>query len=656
MEPTREVFGNIASWMQVVFYVLVSIGITVPVWCLWRRSRLWRCGIPKEFEYNWRIWTKRLVTYVLFQKRVHRKSLGGILHVLLFSGFFVLSIGTTLLFIADRGPVHFHRGMYYLFYELTMDIFGVVFCIGCALALLRRTAFRSASLGHNSLDWVLLCLFFVICITGFFLEAFRLQYTNVEPGVARWSVIGWWLELAFSGITQPTAQALHLAMWWIHVGFIVSFFAMIPVTRFLHVFTGALNVALRPSRSAGTLAFVNMEDIVETGHIGVSTVNQFTQQQLLSLDACMECGRCQDVCPAYAANKPLSPMSVILNLKNLMSCESGRALHGNTILAETLWSCTMCQACVNECPVLIGHVDIISDLRRNLVGDGQITGPPAQALRRIGNQFNPYGQTQKERVAWAEGLDVPTVISNPEFEFLLWVGCVASFDPRAQKVAQATVQLLKQAGVNFAILGNEEKCAGDAARRIGDEFLFQELAKVNIDTLKGYNVKKIVTPCPHCYNTFKNEYSQLDGSFVVQHHSQLLAELILDGKIKTKNKLREKVTVHDPCYLARVNGDVVAQRTVVKESIDSNLFYEMPSHGKKTFCCGAGGGRMWFDEIPEQRVSWIRAKEAINTGAKVLATACPFCLNMMSDAIASVKGDDQIRVMDIAELLNESVK
>lgn len=656
MQPTREIFGNIAPWMQGIFYVLIFTGILVAIRLFWLRLRLWRRGIAKEFEKDWRIWLKRVVIYVFYQRRVHRKSLGGILHGLLFFGFIVLFIGTTLLFFADKGPVYFHRGMYYLFFELTMDVFGVVFGIGCVLALLRRIAARSASLGHTSRDWFLLGLLSGICITGFFLEAFRLQYTNVETGIARWSFIGWLLARSLHNtIAQPTAKLLHLSTWWLHVGFITLFFAVIPVTRFFHVITGTLNISLRPSRPGGALACVTMADVEESGHIGVSAVNHFTQQQLLSLDACMECGRCQDACPAYATNKPLSPKSVILDLKNLMGSGNGRTLHGDTIYAETLWACTMCQACVTECPVLIGHVDIISDLRRNLIGDGQITGPPAQALRRISNQFNPYGQTQKERVAWAEGLDVPTVISNPEFEYLLWVGCVASFDPRAQKVAQATVQLLNRAGLNFAILGNEEKCAGDAARRIGDEFLFQELAQVNIETLKGYNVQKIVTPCPHCYNTFKNEYSQLGGSFVVQHHSQLLAELILDGRIKTKNKSHEKVTVHDPCYLARVNGDVVAQRTVVKGSIESNVFCEMPRHGKNTFCCGAGGGRMWFEEIPEQRVSWIRAKEAINTGAKVLATACPFCLNMMSDAMASVKGGDQVRVMDIAELLNDTV-
>jgi Fe-S oxidoreductase/nitrate reductase gamma subunit len=656
MQPTREIFGNIAPWMQGIFYLLIIISVVILIWRFWLRLGLWRSGVAGEFERDWRVWLKRLVTYALYQKRVHRKSLGGILHVFLFSGFAVLFVGTTLLFIADKGPVYFHRGMYYLFYELTMDIFGVAFGIGCTLALLRRLAVKPASLGHNFLDWVLLSLLFTIFITGFFLEAFRLQYNGIETSVAHWSPVGCWLSLIFNNIiTQPKAQLLHLVTWWIHTTLVVLFFSVIPFTRFFHVITGILNIALHPSRPGGALSFIAMSDVMEIGHIGVSAINHFTRQQLLSLDACMECGRCQDACPAYAANKPLSPMSVVRDLKNMMEHENGLVLHGDVIRAETLWACTMCQACVHECPVLIGHVDIINDLRRNLVGNGQIFGPPAQALRRIGKQFNPYGQIQQERTDWAKGLNIPTVKSNPGFEYLLWVGCMASFDPRVQKIAQATVQLLTHAGVNFAIFGDEEKCTGDTARRIGDEFLFQELAQANIKTLKKYNVSKIVTPCPHGYNTFKNEYPQLEGSFVVQHHSQLFAELILSGKIKIKKKTDETVTLHDPCYLARVNNEVVASRAVIERSIDSNIIYEMPRHGKNTFCCGAGGGRMWFEETPEQRVSLIRAKEVLRTGANVLATACPFCLNMMSDAMATVTQGDQVRVMDISELLNEAI-
>ena len=302
--------------------------------------------------------------------------------------------------------------------------------------------------------------------------------------------------------------------------------------------TGPINIAARPERPMGALVPLTMEQVEETGRTGVHELVHFKQQQLLSLDACMECGRCEDACPAFATGKPLSPKKVVTDLRGLMFAGGGDV---HTVIAdETLWSCTMCQACVQECPVLIGHVDLISDMRRDLVGEGKLSGPPAKTLQQIGNQGNPYGRPNADRLAWAEGLDVPTAESNPDFEYLLWVGCAASFDPRAQKVARATVQLLRKAQVNFAVLGKEETCTGDPARRIGDEFLFQERATTNVETLNRRKVRKVITPCPHCHNTLQNEYPQFGGSYEVQHHSSLLAELIEQGRLTSKGSGRRR--------------------------------------------------------------------------------------------------------------------
>src|SRR6266446_5093972 len=648
---TREVFGNIAPWMQVVFFVMIAASIGVLVWQVVAHWRLWRKGQPGGFEHNWRVWIQRLTVYALSQKRVHKKSLGALLHLLLFSGFVVLTIGTTLLGIAHDGPYDFHHGLYYLIYELTMDIFGVAFIVGCLLAMYRRAFKRKPSLGHNRSDWWLLGVLLSLGITGFAVEALRLHYTQVQPGLARWSIVGWLIEVnLLRGIDVATAQTMHLAAWWVHAILVAVFFATIPVDRFLHVITGPLNIAGRPERPMGTLVPLNMEEVEQTGRTGVHRLADFNRQQLLSLDSCMECGRCEDACPATATGKPLSPKAVVIDLRNLMSL-GGDDVH-RTIHDETLWACTMCQACVQECPVLIGHVDLISDMRRDLIGEGKLSGPPAKALQQIGSQSNPYGRSNSERLAWAEGLEVPTAESNPSFEYLFWVGCAASFDPRAQKVARATVQLLREAGLNFAVLGKEESCTGDPARRIGDEFLFQQLAQTNVETLTRHNAKKIVTPCPHCYNTFKNEYPQFGGHYQVQHHSTLLAELVGEGRLSNANGASnsEPITLHDPCYLARVNGEVDATRAVIGAAKDEQ-FREMPRCGKKTFCCGAGGGRMWFDEPPEQRVSNLRAQEAIATGARTLATACPFCLNMMTDGMAGTPGGENVKVLDIAELL-----
>jgi Fe-S oxidoreductase/nitrate reductase gamma subunit len=648
-DATREVFGNIAPWMRVVFFCMIAVSIGWPVWKVWARARLWRKGQRGGVEHNWRVRIQRLIIYALAQKRVHRKSLGALLHLLLFSGFVVLTIGTTLLAIAYDGPYDFHHGWYYLIYELTMDVFGVAFIVGCLLAMYRRAFKRKPSLGHNKSDWWLLGLLFSLGVTGFTVEALRIHYTHVQPWLAHWSTVGWLIDTTLlRGLDVETARTLHLAAWWLHAILVAAFFATIPVTRFLHVITGPANIAGRPERPMGALTRLTMDEVELTGRTGVNTIADFTRQQLLSLDACMECGRCEDACPATASNKPLSPKAVVIDLRGLMS-RGGGDVH-TTIRDETLWACTMCQACVEECPVLIGHVDLISDMRRDLIGEGKLSGPPAKALQQIGNQSNPYGRPNSERLAWAEGLDVPTVELNPNFEYLLWVGCAASFDPRAQKVARATAQLLKEAKVNFAVLGAKESCTGDPARRIGDEFLYQQLAQANVETLTRHKAKKIVTPCPHCYNTLKNEYPQFGGHYQVQHHSQLLAELVGSGRLSNGTSTGEPVTLHDPCYLARVNREVAATRTVIGAATDAQ-FREMPRHGKKTFCCGAGGGRMWFDESPAQRVSCLRAQEALATGARMLATACPFCLNMMTDGMAGTQGGEKVKVLDIAELL-----
>src|SRR6266480_4331452 len=648
-DATREVFGNIAPWMRVVFFCMIAVSIGWPVWQVCTRARLCRKGQRGGFEHSWTVRIQRLIVYALAQKRVHRKSLGALLHLLLFSGFVVLTIGTTLLAIAYDGPYDFHHGWYYLIYELTMDVFGVAFIIGCLLAMYRRAFKRKPSLGHNKSDWWLLGILLSLGVTGFTVEALRMHYTHVQPWLAHWSTVGWLIDTTLlRGLDIGTARTLHLAAWWLHAILVVAFFASIPVSRFLHVITGPANIAGRPERPMGALIPLTIEEVERTGRTGVNTTFNFTRQQLLSLDACMECGRCEDACPATASNKPLSPKAVVIDLRGLMS-RGGGDVH-TAIRDETLWACTMCQACVEECPVLIGHVDLISDMRRDLIGEGKLSGPPAKALQQIGNQSNPYGRPNSERFAWADGLDVPTVESNPGFDYLLWVGCAASFDPRAQKVARATVQLLKDAGVNFAVLGKEESCTGDPARRIGDEFLFQQRARTNVETLTRRNVKKIVTPCPHCYNTLKNEYPQFGGHYEVQHHSALLAQLVEAGRLSNSASNGDPITLHDPCYLARVNGEVDATRAVIGAA-NNPQYREMPRCGKKTFCCGAGGGRMWFDELPEQRVSHLHSQEALATGARTLATACPFCLNMMTDGMAATQGGENVPVLDIAELL-----
>jgi len=481
----------------------------------------------------------------------------------------------------------------------------------------------------------------------------------------------------FAGMTEAGARSAHRWFWWVHAGLVFGFIASVPYTRLMHFITGPLNLFFAPA-SLGRMVPLSMEEVEKTERIGVSAIDQFDQQQLLSLDACMECGRCQEACPAFATDKPLSPKKVVQDLKTLMTLalneprdlaptETKRApnghvpaLHDDVIQAETLWSCTACSACVRVCPVRIDPLTMLTDMRRNRVGEGALSGTAATALRRMQSSGNPWGLPAAERGNWAEGLGVPTVKENPNFEVLYWVGCAGSYDRRAQKVSRAMVKLLKHAQVDFAILGREEKCTGESARRLGDEFLFQELAQINIATLSKYNVRKILTQCPHCLNSLLKDYAQFGGSYELIHHTQFLEQLLAEGRLKVEGAATpgEAMTYHDPCYLARVNGIHQAPRDVLMSGSSSASpafdFREMPRRREKTFCCGAGGGRMWMEEDPKKRVCSVRSAEALATGAKTVAVGCPFCLTMITDGVAAQ--NDSARVLDVAEILAEKLK
>jgi Fe-S oxidoreductase len=667
--PTREVFGNISLLEQALFYLLMILSVGWAVAVAARRGRGWLRGkrAPIDWRAEWRPRLSRLIAEVLGQRRVRRPRTSGAtagrLHLLLFSGFLVLAIGTTLLTIDHWGPIRFHRGVYFLLYEATMDLFGVVLIAGLLLALRRRAAGRPAHLSHDWTDSAMLLLLLGIAATGFLVEALRLQWAGVPTGWARWSPVG----NALAALLAPVAPHAHLAhkvVWWLHALLIAAFFALIPYTRMRHLVTAPLNILLRPLAPAGALPTVSLPEVEETGRIGLASVQDFTRLELLSVDSCVECGRCDEVCPALATSKPLSPKALILDLQRFAQHPEVR-LHGETIRAETLWSCTMCQACVRECPSLIGHVDLVAGMRRFLVAEGQLSGPPGVALRRIGNSSNPWGMAASDREAWAEGLDIPTLSERPDAQgeapLLYWVGCAGAFDQRSQKVARAFSELMKRAGVSFAILGREERCTGDPARRLGDEFLFQELARTNAETMNRHGVRRIVTACPHCFNTLRNEYPRFGGSYTVQHHSEFLAELVAARKLPapgsrlpaSKKGETASVTIHDPCYLGRVNGVLAAPRTVLDTAPGQRI--EMPRSGLKSFCCGAGGGRMWMEEAPEQRVNRARAAEAIATGARTVATACPYCLTMMTDGIAA-EAAEGVAVRDIAEILLDTLR
>ena len=687
-ELMREVFGNISPAAKAVFYVVATIAMGVFCFGLWRRVRLWRLGRPSGEKFSVGDAARQFVRDVFLQHRVRGRGFASIAHRSLFWGFLVLLVGTILIAVEHilagalgRPPTDplFHKGLYYAVFEVILDAFGLVFLGGCFYFLVRRFR-RPASLGHNGLDIVVLLSLIVIGVTGYIVEAVRIIYADTpQPGL---SFAGYVLAEGFrrGGVDAKNATSIHFALWWVHAIAALGLIAAFPYTRLLHSLAGALNLSTAETK-LGHLAAVTMEELEERGTVGVSAITDFDRVQLLQMDACVSCGRCEEVCPAHEAGKPLSPRDVVQDLRGhltqqgpllLAKGKSGNdgeieeplSIHGDTISAETLWSCTTCSACVVACPLGISPLGMITDLRRNLIAEAELRGAPAASLQKTQRSGNPWGLPAADRFAWADGLDVPTVADNPDFEILYWVGCAAAYDRRIQKVARSVVRLLKAADVNFAVLGPEERCTGESARRMGDEFLFQEMAATNVDTLSRHSVKKIITHCPHCLNSLKQDYSQFDGHYEVTHHSEFLNELVRAGKLPTPagQGTERNVTYHDPCYLARVGGVTEAPRELVELTLPQtdatkskpNGISEMPRNRENTSCCGAGGGRMWFDDAPEQRIGKSRVQEVLATGADTVAVSCPFCLVMMTDGIAAT--DQKVDVRDIAELLAESLE
>ncbi len=653
---TRETFGNIPPESVIAFYVMAVASLLVFCWGVWRRWKLWRQGKPvaigKILLGNYQRLKPRLGRLLkegLGQKRVRGRGLASWAHIMMFAGFMMLFLGTTLLEIDHLGAklsekFHFHHGWYYVVYEGALDLFGLLFILGIGLFAWRRMH-RPTSVGHRASDWMALGLFLGIGVTGYLVEGLRIVWDRPE-GLALWcSPVGAGVAKLLGGMSEPASRSAHLAVWWMHSLMVFGFFAMIPFTRLLHFITGPANLFFA-TPLLGQLKPVTIEEVEETGLVGVSEIAHLDRQQLLSLDACVECGRCQDACPAFASGKPLSPKAVVQDLKGLMQATSigqAVALHGDTIQAETVWSCTSCSACVTACPVRVDPLGLLFDLRRDRAAEGALAGSAANSLRQMQTKGNPWGFPQAERLAWAEGLDVPLVGDNPDFEILWWVGCAGSFDRRAQKVTRAIAKLLTKAGVNFAVLGPDECCTGDSARRLGDEFLFQELAEKNHAAFIQHGVRKILTQCPHCLNSLTHDYPQFGNTFEVVHHTAFLQQLIDAGKL-TESQGNGSVTYHDPCYLARINGVHQAPRDLLGNGVS-----EMPRRRERTFCCGAGGGRMWMEEETDQRVSVLRAQEALGTGAETVTVGCPFCLTMMTDGVKSCGSGAEVE--DVAENL-----
>ena len=637
-------------------------------WFLWRLTMLGKPAkrtddLPKRLENE--------VVVVLGQRKLLQRFGPGLMHALIFWGFLVLLTTVLEVFGEAFSPsfvLPFIGSTGWL--GLVQDVFAGGVALGIGMALYFRKVRRDERFIGSHLeeaDFILLMIFGVI-FTLVMLNAAKIaQGTNESPEA--WTFLSARVAPLFASMSEGARGFFRELFLWSHVVVILGFLAYIPYSKHLHIFTSSINVFFSKTKPMGKLRTLDIDlenpESMEGG-LGAGTLEDLTWKEMLDTYTCTECGRCQNVCPAWNTGKPLSPKLLVMNLRDhlfeegsaiLAAGKSGGhekvALNPDVVDDEVVWDCTTCGACMTECPVNIEHVDHIVDMRRNLVmGESRFPAEVGSLLRNLEDAKNPWAMPQSTRADWADGLGVQVVEDGTVPEYLYWVGCAASFDDRAKKVAQAFARLLQRAGVPFAILGPRELCNGDPARRIGNEFLYQELAKENIATMNAAGTQKVITTCPHCFNTIRNEYPDFGGSYEVVHHTQLLADLVKQGRLRPTESVRALLTYHDPCYLGRHNGVYDEPREAL-EKVPGLRTTEMPRHRERGFCCGAGGSRMWMEEPIGKRVNMERSDEAAATGADITGVACPYCLVMLDDG-AKAKGGD-MQVLDVAQVLADSV-
>ncbi|MGH9012799.1 MAG: (Fe-S)-binding protein [Acidimicrobiia bacterium] len=681
---SRHAFTNVPDPLYWAFYATVGVMLFVTAWLVSQRVRNYARGQPDDRRTTRANVDRRLRDFRagVWMRTLLRDPAAGAMHSAIYFGFLVLFVATVVLEIDHQLPesLKFLHGRVYQGYAATADLFGVVFVVGIVWAIARRYAARPYRIRIKTKpeDAVILATFLVIGVTGFFTEALRIALDG-RPQFEEWSLVGYPLSGLVDGWSTGALRDGHRWMWGVHFAAFLAFLVILPTTKLRHMITSPMNMYLkdreRPKGAMKPLPNL-METELET--FGASTVEDFTWKQLLDTDACTVCGRCTTVCPAHATGKPLDPREIVLKVGEVMAATAepqisptvgldrditiGAGSLFERVTPEELWACTSCKACDEICPVDIEILDKILDMRRYLsLMESNFPTELGNTYRSMENASNVYGMNQGDRGDWAKDLEDIEIVdaglaSSLDHEYLYWIGCAGSFDDRNKKTSRAVSKLLQRAGVDFAILGPSELCTGDPARRSGNEYIFQMLALQNVEALNGLGVRKIITQCPHCFNTLKNEYPQLGGDYEVVHHSQLLMELIASGRLSLDGaSLEERVTYHDSCYLGRHNDVYLAPRNVIG-SLGGIEVVEMPRNGTRGLCCGAGGARMWMEEHTGKKVNIERTEEALATEASRIAVACPFCYVMMDDGVKEKGRDDDVKVQDISEVLIEAIE
>jgi Fe-S oxidoreductase/nitrate reductase gamma subunit len=657
-----------------LIYVFSVIAIAYWVVSLYRRYKLWRLGKPddsfKNIGKRILVFIRTTVVDILGHRRFLRDPYPGMMHLMIFWGCIILLLAAAIDAITHYIVGHI-IGATYLWFSLIVDIGGILVLLGIILAAIRRYIWRPKRLNTLLDDDIGLALLAAILITGFMVEGLRQAATEIKvhPDWAVWSPGGWVLAKVFSGMSQNALLFWHRFLWWFHSALTIGtiLYAALAFSKLQHIFVSLLNIFFRTLGPVGVPAPIDVEK-AETEPLGVGAIKDFTWKQLLDLDACTNCGRCQDACPAWATGKPLSPRKVVQDLKvhmlKAVNLQANQTEDVPTLVGEApneaeIWACTTCGACQETCPVYVEHIVKIIDLRRNLVMTLSKMPETAQLmLRNMQSRGHPWAGIQSLRLRgdWTSGLELKLLAEGDSANTLFWVGCTGALAERNVAATLSMTRVLKAAGVDFAVLGEAETCCGDPARRAGYEFQFQIMAEQNIEIFKSHNIKEIITACPHCYNTIKNEYPKYGGDFKVVHYTQLIADLIGQGKLKLTNGLNSKLTYHDPCYLGRYNSVYLEPRRIL-QAIPKTKLVEMEHSRNTGFCCGGGGGHMWIEEQPgTTKINQMRLEDAIKTGAETVVTACPYCLQMFEESIEHKEMKDSMKAKDLAEIVEAAMK
>ncbi len=664
MEYSREIYWNVGQQVVLPMYILSGVSIVLMIWWgFWRRIKIYRNGKPLS---RWDKVAKRLgdaLFSTLFQTRVIRSWGAGTAHGLFFFSFMTLLSGTFLVLLQEDVVAPFFNGRFlvgkfYQWFSLSLDISGLVAILMLFGFVWRRYVIRPEGLTSNQDNWIGLSLLLLILVTGFVLEGVRIAATEMDKDLRFWSPVGLAVAASVDDLGEKALRNVHMVIWWTHLVLVMGFIAFIPFSRLRHLILIPVNVFFRDIGPTGKLVSLDLTDeSIET--FGAESLSDLSWKDILDSDACVSCKRCQDRCPAYATEKPLSPMQLMNQLQALAFAapNKGSKTESDTGMIEAvsrdaIWACTTCRACESTCPATIAHVGKIVEMRRHLVlMEGAFPGPEVMAaVNQVEINGNPFGLGYADRGGWAKELGVPTLSESTNVDVMYFAGCYASYDKRNIQVARNLIKLCRAAGVRVGILGSEEKCCGEPVRKLGNEYLYQTLAEENISAFKRYGVKHIVTNCPHCFNTLSKEYRDFGLHITVEHATTFFAGLLAEGKLQLKQQAFE-CTYHDSCYLGRHNGIYMAPRALLNAA--GGTIVEMEKNGMEGVCCGGGGGRILAEETLGERMNTRRVNMAMHTGAPLLASSCPFCLTMFEDAARAQDIEENIIPKDMLEILAE---